>query len=93
MSMNMLVPYYIMMAYRYYCKDDPLVSDSLFDKTAKCLLKNWDNIDHYHKHYLSKDMLQAGTYIGKYPTIARDSSYRFSKRQFEKNLRTALKAR
>ena len=65
---NMLVPYYIMMSYRYYVKDDPIVSDSLFDKTAKRILNEWENITHYHKDYLNKDMLEAGTYLGEYPT-------------------------
>ena len=38
---NLLVQYYLMMAYRYYVKDDPMVSDSLFDMTEKNLLKEW----------------------------------------------------
>ena len=88
----MLVPFYLIMAYRYYVKDDPIATDSLFDKTAKELLKCWDSVEHYHKHLLSRDMLEAGTYIGEYPSIVKDSSYTVSKRGFSKNLEKALKA-
>lgn len=66
-NINMLVPWYIMAAYAYYVEDDPIMEDSLFDKLSKKLLKEWDNIEHYHKHHLNKDMLYAGTYIGEYP--------------------------
>ena len=79
-----------MMSYRYYVKDDPIVADGLFDKTAKKLLELWDQIDHYHKDYLNKDMLEAGTYIGDYPTIATDACYSVSNKIFEKRLRQLL---
>ena len=51
----------------YYEQDDPILEDSEFDKLARKILKDWDNIDHRHKDYLTKDMLKAGTYTGKYP--------------------------
>jgi len=66
---NMLVPWYLMAAYAYYEEDDPIISDSLFDRICKSILDNWDSIQHYHKKYLSKEMLEAGTYIGDYPSI------------------------
>jgi len=68
-NVNMTVPYYLMASYAYYEKDDPILSDDFYDKLAKNIIKQWDNIEHYHKHLLSKDMLEAGSYIGKYPTI------------------------
>jgi NAD-dependent DNA ligase len=66
---NMLVPYYLMLSYAYYKLDDPLVSDAFYDKLARKLLKEYDNIDHYHKHLISKDDLQAGSFLGEYPSI------------------------
>ena len=66
-NINMTVPWYIMAAYAYYEQDDPIIEDSMFDKIAKRILKEWDDINHRHKDYLTKDMLKAGTYIGKYP--------------------------
>ena len=67
-SINMYIPWYLMAAYAYYEDDNPIISDRLFDLIAKRILENWDQIEHMHKSYLTKDMLQAGTYIGEYPT-------------------------
>jgi hypothetical protein len=66
-SINMNVPWYIMAAYAYYVDDDPILEDSTFDRLAKKILKEWDEITHRHKEYLNKDMLEAGTYMGDYP--------------------------
>ena len=66
---NMMIPYYLMASYAYYEESDPIFSDSYFDTLAKNILKEWDNLDHYHKHLLDRDVLEAGSYIGKYPTI------------------------
>jgi hypothetical protein len=66
-SINMNVPWYIMAAYAYYVDDDPILEDRTFDRLAKKILKEWDEITHRHKEYLNKDMLEAGTYIGDYP--------------------------
>jgi hypothetical protein len=68
-SPNMMVPYYLMASYAYYEQDDPIVSDSFFDRLAKDLLKEYDRISHRHKSLLTRDMLRAGTYIGEYPSI------------------------
>lgn len=66
-SINMTVPWYLMAAYAYYVIDDPLLEDSTFDRLAKKMLANWDKIEHMHKDFITKDMLQAGTYLGEYP--------------------------
>jgi NAD-dependent DNA ligase len=66
---NMLVPYYLMMSYAYYVQDDPIVSDGFYDKLAQKLLKEYDNIVHYHKHIISKSDLEAGSFLGEYPSI------------------------
>jgi NAD-dependent DNA ligase len=72
-SINMAVPYYIMSAYAYYKEDDPIISDSTFDKLAAFILENYDNINHPHKVYLDPGTLEAGTYLGEYPRLAIDS--------------------
>lgn len=72
-NQNMMVPYYLMASYAYYKEDDPIFSDDYYDLLAKKILKNWDDIEHYHKHLLSKDILEAGSFLGKYPTIVIDS--------------------
>lgn len=66
-SINMTVPWYLMAAYAYYVIDDPLLEDTTFDRLAKKMLANWDEIEHMHKDFITKDMLQAGTYLGEYP--------------------------
>jgi len=67
-SINMYVPWYLMAAYAYYVEDNPILEDSTFDKMAKRILDQWDEIEHPHKKCLSKDMLEAGTFLGEYPT-------------------------
>ena len=58
---------YMMCAYAYYEEDDPLISDYQFDMLAKYILQNYDKINHHHKHLVTKEDLEAGTYLGKYP--------------------------
>ena len=62
---------YLMCAYAYYELDKPLIEDFEFDQLAKDILKNWNNIQHMHKHLLNKYMLVAGTYLGEYPNIVK----------------------
>lgn len=68
-NINMMVPWYLMAAYAYYQQDNPIFSDSFFDDLAKTLLTVWDDVEHQHKQYITLDMLNAGTYVGKYPGI------------------------
>ena len=67
-NLNMMVPYYLMASYAYYKQDDPIFSDAFFDNMGKTMLERWDNIAHFHKEYINKGDLEAGTYLGKYPT-------------------------
>ena len=64
---------YMMASYAYYVEDDPIISDAMFDQCAKSILEHWDTLDHPHKHLLSKEMLEAGTYLGKYPEIVKSA--------------------
>jgi hypothetical protein len=41
----------------------------MFDRLAKKLLKVFDDVEHVHKELLTKDMLEAGTYLGEYPSL------------------------
>ena len=63
----------MMASYAYYVEDDPIISDAMFDQCAKSILEHWDTLDHPHKHLLSKEMLEAGTYLGKYPEIVKSA--------------------
>ena len=67
-NLNMMVPYYLMASYAYYKQDDPIFSDAFFDNTGKTMLERWEDIAHFHKEYINKGDLEAGTYLGKYAT-------------------------
>lgn len=67
-NVNMYVPWYLMAAYSYYVEDDPILSDSRFDRMARTMLERWDEIEHHHKHLITEKDLEAGTYLGEYPS-------------------------
>lgn len=67
-NLNMMVPYYLMASYAYYKQDDPIFSDAFFDNMGKTMLERWDDIAHFHKEYINKGDLEAGTFLGEYPT-------------------------
>ena len=60
---------YLMCSYAYYKLDKNLITDQEFDQLGKDILANYDNIEHMHKHLVTKEMLNAGTYLGEYPNI------------------------
>ena len=60
---------YLMCSYAYYKLDKNLITDQEFDQLSKDILANYDNIEHMHKHLVTKEMLDAGTYLGEYPNI------------------------
>lgn len=67
-NVNMYVPWYLMAAYAYYVEDNPILSDSRFDRMARSMLERWDEIEHHHKHLITEQDLKAGTYLGEYPS-------------------------
>ena len=69
-SMNRTVPLYLMASYAYYKLDKSIISDISFDSMAKIMLEHWHAIEHIHKDYISEDDLRAGTFLGKYPSMA-----------------------
>jgi len=66
-NINMSIPFYLMAAYAYYQEDDPIFFDDFFDNLSQKILKEWDNITHWHKSLITKTDLEAGTYLGEYP--------------------------
>ena len=75
--MKHLISQYLVHSYLYYQLDNSTVSDGEYDNLAKQILENWDNIEHPHKHLISKDALQAGTFLlseDEYPTIVKDTA-------------------
>ena len=63
-SLNRLVPIYLMSSYLYYEHDKNVIDDSQFDYLCKKLYDNWDSVEHMHKHLIDKDNLKAGSGYG-----------------------------
>ena len=72
-NINMSVPYYLMASYAYYVEDDPIFSDAFYDELAKTILAEWNNITHRHRDVINKDALEAGSFLGEYPSIVEGS--------------------
>jgi|TARA_R110001592_G_C13008446_1_gene736522 NAD-dependent DNA ligase len=70
---------YLMCAFAYYQLDTNLIPDSEFDQLAKDILANYDNIEHMHKHLVTKKDLDAGTYLGEYPNIVISATHDYIK--------------
>lgn len=67
-NINMMVPWYLMASFAYYKQDDAILSDGFFDDMGKTMLTVWDDIEHFHKDYITEDDLKAGTFLGEYPS-------------------------
>ena len=63
-SINRLVPIYLMSSYLYYEHDKNVLDDTQFDYVCKKLYDNFDDVTHMHKHLLDKDNLKAGSGYG-----------------------------
>ena len=67
-NINMMVPWYLMASYAYYEQDDAIFSDGFFDEMGKTMLERWNDIEHFHKDHITKGDLEAGTFLGEYPS-------------------------
>lgn len=56
-----MVAWYLMNSYLYYELDRPVVSDAAYDKLCRMLYDHWDDVDHWHKPYVNRESLLAGT--------------------------------
>ena len=84
-NINMMVPWYLMASYAYYVQDDAIFSDGFFDEMGKTMLAVWDDIEHFHKEHITKGDLEAGTFLGKYPSRVEDGLVSLRKAYFTKN--------
>ena len=81
---NMIVPWYLIAAYCYYELDSPILSDSVFDQLVLTFSKEYDTIEHVHKELVTKEDLEAGTYLRGYPTIAKMAAHNILEKGLEK---------
>jgi hypothetical protein len=56
-----LVSHYLLSSYAYYLMSASPLSDAAFDRLCARLLREYDTIEHPHKHIIDKEHLQAGT--------------------------------
>lgn len=74
---NMLVPYFLMAAYAYEELGDPFLTDGGWDWLCVQLDRQWDAVEHRHKHLIDRDALATGTasfLVGRFPTIVKDAA-------------------
>lgn len=80
---NTIISFWLLCSYCYYLRHESLVSDELFDRLSKEMLVSFDDLEHQHKHLITKDMLGAGTGYNlgytDYPLIVRVTSEYFIK--------------
>ena len=70
-----LVPFYLMSCYLYYQEDKQVLTDDEFDAVGRRLLDEWDQVEHMHKHLITKGDLDAGTgYAIKYTNMIRGAA-------------------
>ena len=75
--MNNPIGKYLVHSYIYYHLDNSVIADSEYDEMAKYILEHYDELEHPHKHLISKDALVAGTFLlpeDEYPTIVKDTA-------------------
>ena len=86
-SINRLVPIYLMSSYLYYELDKSVLTDSQFDYLCKKILDNWDNINHMHKHLIDKNNLKAGSGYGlEYTNLIKSASVNWYDTEIKKGI-------
>lgn len=74
---NLMVPFYLMASYSYYIRDASIMSDGDYDSLCARLDRQWDRVEHRHKHLIDRDWLSAGTCFlrrEQYPTITKSAA-------------------
>jgi hypothetical protein len=81
------IPWLLMASLAYYCGDGTiaLISDGCYDHLCKRLLAAWDEIEHEHKPFITKEDLAAGSLHGlnveNYPTVVRAALFAVAGRE------------
>ena len=84
-SINRLVPIYLMSSYLYYEHDKNVLDDTQFDYLCKKILDNWDNITHVHKELISRQDLKVGSgYAINYTNMIMNSALKWYETETKK---------
>lgn len=77
-SPNAAIPWLLMASWLYYHHDVSLFSDEFYDELAKAILDAWDDLEHMHKHLLTREMLEAGSLFqikeAEYPAMTKGAA-------------------
>lgn len=72
---NTIISFLLTASCAYYCRYESLLADETYDKAMKWLLDHYDEIEHPHKHFFTKETLDAGTLhqvsYDQYPLVVR----------------------
>ena len=60
-SFNVLYVAYLEHSVRYYEMDESIISDELYDRLCRALLRHWHSFNHSLKHLTDVSALQAGS--------------------------------
>lgn len=58
---NVIVSWWLMASWLYYCRDVSLLTDHYYDELCSDLDARWDTIEHPHKHLVDRAALSAGS--------------------------------
>lgn len=67
-NINQTIAWYLMASYAYYKEDNPILTDDTYDKLGRMINEFWDKIQHIHKDNINRGDLEAGTFLGEYPS-------------------------
>ncbi len=58
---NAAISWWLIASYTYYHHDISVLSDGFYDELAKAMLEAWSELEHDHKHLITKEHLRAGS--------------------------------
>lgn len=60
----LLISWWLMSNYAYRIDADPIISDNCYDELCRILLEKFDDLEHPHKHLVTKEDLACGSDFG-----------------------------
>lgn len=67
---NLLVPHYLVHSYLYYQLDHSVIDDASYDKLARRVDEEWENIQHRHRNHIQREYLRTTGFALTYPLHA-----------------------
>lgn len=75
-SPNQRFAWFLVHSFLYYIADQPVLRDRDFDMLCQTLVKEWDEVDHPHKHLVTLDDLKASSgFAIKFPLMVEGAAW------------------